>query len=80
MLVIHVLTLRSDVQLPTTVTVRIPARVGEPHAVAEIDPEGGLLNAAYSRAADAEWAMIAIQTSQRQVQVEYYDALARQGA
>ncbi|TAK13971.1 MAG: zinc ribbon domain-containing protein [Anaerolineae bacterium] len=81
MLVIYRIQLSEQTTLPTTIAVRIPAAVGEPNAVAEVAAAGGLVNTAYERQVEGEWATLLIQTTTGIVQVEYYDpALTKDGA
>jgi hypothetical protein len=72
-LVIYRITLPSNVSLPTDLTLRIPAAVGEPNAVAAKQPDGSLLNAAYDRVVNGEWAEITLTATMPEIQVEYYD-------
>jgi hypothetical protein len=78
-LVIYRILLASDTQLPTTLRLPIPAAVGEPHAVAVAGPGGALLNAPYQRTVAGDLAILAIEASSLQVQLEYYEPLARDG-
>jgi hypothetical protein len=55
MLIIFRGTLSADVPLPASVTLRVPARVGEPDAVAYNDGSGDLLLATYSTATTDDW-------------------------
>ena len=80
MLVILHLQLPAGQSLPAQVDVRIPARVGEPHAVAVVEPDGSLINAPYQRTVEGEWAILSITASSPALQVEYYDTLERKGA
>ncbi|MBI3159087.1 MAG: zinc ribbon domain-containing protein [Chloroflexi bacterium] len=74
MLVIYRIQLSQDTTLPATLNIRIPAAVGEPNAVAVADASGSLVNAAYTRTEQGEYATLAVQAASRLVQVEYYDA------
>ncbi len=78
-LVIYRVTLPEDVDLPTTVAVPIPAKVGEPHAVAMRGPGGGLLMAPYRLQVEGGWATVFVEADNPNVQVEYYDALQIEG-
>ncbi|MGH2606457.1 MAG: hypothetical protein ACRDG5_07675 [Anaerolineales bacterium] len=78
-LVIYRITLPTAASLPTIVDVPIPALAGEPYAVAVRDSEGELLNAAYTRVVDGDWATIAVEATERDVQLEYYEDLIRDG-
>jgi hypothetical protein len=78
-LVIYRVTLPADVELPSTVAVPIPADVGEPHAVANRGPEGGLLVAPYRLQVEGGWATVFAEAEGPNVQIEYYDALQIEG-
>lgn len=79
-LVIVNLTLPEDMTLPAQVQVRIPARAGEPHAVAVRQPDGTLVNAPFQRVVTGEWATVTVTASTPEVHVEYYDpALEKDG-
>jgi hypothetical protein len=73
MLVIYRIQLSQDVKLPVDVTLRIPAAAGEPHAVAVRQMDGSLLNAAYERRVDGQWANITVTATMPEIQMEYYD-------
>jgi hypothetical protein len=79
MLVIYRATLPDGIALPASVTLPIPASVGDPLAVAWRDSGGSLLNARYTRTVDGEWARIAVEAEGSQIQLEYYQPLATQG-
>lgn len=79
-LVIYRITLPAAASLPATVEVPIPAVAGEPYAVAVRNSEGDLLNAAYTRVVQGDRATIAVEATQREVQLEYYEDLIRDGA
>lgn len=72
-LVIYRITLPSNVSLPTDLTLRIPTAAGEPNAVAAKQPDGSLLNAAYERVVNGEWADITLTATMPEIQMEYYD-------
>jgi len=78
-LVIYRALLPSDVSLPTSVDLPIPADVGEPHAIAIYGVDGALLDTEYTRDVEGEWAMITVETESRGVWLEYYDALIIEG-
>lgn len=81
MLTIYRISLPAGAALPTTIEVPIPARIGDPTAVAQQAPDGKLVLADYTRAAvDAEWARLTIQAESAVLQVEFYDALTIEGA
>jgi hypothetical protein len=77
MLVIYRVTLDEATALPATISIPIPARVGEPAAVAQQGGDGVLILANYTRQApEGEWASLAIQTENPRIQIEYYDTLS----
>jgi hypothetical protein len=78
-LVIYRALLPSDVSLPTSVGLPIPADVGEPHAVAIYGEDGALRDAEYTRDVEGEWATITVETESQGVWLEYYDALSIEG-
>lgn len=81
MLVIYRVTLPAATTLPATVVLPIPARVGDPTAVAQQASDGALILASYTRTAvDGDWARLTIQTDSAVLQVEYYDTLTIDGA
>ena len=80
MLVILHIQLPASVTLPAQVTVRIPARAGDPNAVAVVGSDGRLLVAPYKRTVEGEWATLEITANSPGLQVEYYDTLERDGA
>lgn len=73
MLVIYRATLAPETDLPANLTLRIPASVGEPSAVAERPPEGQLINTAYEYQVLGEWAYVNFSANFPEVQLEYYD-------
>lgn len=79
-LVIYNVTIASTVNLPATLTVRIPAAVGKPHAVAMQDVSGlYVLNYTTNRAGD--WLEVKFTTPSPDVRVEFYDTtLTKSGA
>jgi len=76
MLVILRVQLAEGTELPAEITLPIPASVGEPLAVAYSTPEGGLLNAPYTRQEQGDWALITLTSETPSAQVEYYQPLA----
>ncbi len=73
-LVIYRIDLSADVQLPASLTVRIPAAAGQPHAVAETQTAGDtLFNLQYTTRQDAQWVYVQFSASMPYVQIEYYD-------
>ena len=79
MLIVFRGTLPADVPLPATVTLRVPARVGEPHAVAYHDGSGNLFKASYSSTLAQDWLLVSVETPTPNFQLEYYDSLMREG-
>jgi zinc-ribbon domain len=73
MLVIYHLTLSSQVSPPVELSVRIPSRVGDPHAVAVRQPDGALFSVVYEREVQGDWALITFTATSPDVQLEYYD-------
>jgi hypothetical protein len=81
MLVIYHFTLPSSVSLPYAMTVRIPAAVGDPSAVAAGQPDGSLFNIPFTSQVNGEWASINFRATTPEVQMEYYDSsLQKNGA
>jgi hypothetical protein len=80
-LVIYHLTLPTDASLPYQISVRIPASVGEPSAVASRQPDGSLYNLPYDPPqVSGDWAVISFRATTPEVQIEYYDtSLTKQG-
>lgn len=78
-LVMYNITLSSEVKLPATIAISIPARAGDPHAVATKDVNG-LYNLQYQTALAGERRKITFTTSMPEFRIEYYDpSLNRQG-
>jgi hypothetical protein len=73
MLVIYTIDLPEDTSLPVNVTLRIPADVGEPNAVA-VAVDDRLLTTEYTRTVDGDWADIVVVADSTRVHVEYYDS------
>ena len=73
MLVINHLTLDSSVPLPANISLRIPAAVGDPAALAVRNPDGKLYNIPFDRTVNGEWSTLSFGTSSREIQLEYYD-------
>ncbi|MGD2026635.1 MAG: zinc ribbon domain-containing protein [Anaerolineales bacterium] len=78
MLVIFSIELSPDQAIPAPVSVRIPAPVGEPTAVAVL-ADSGLVTSEYTRTVEGGWAEITLEANSRFIQIEYYDpALSQQ--
>jgi hypothetical protein len=81
MLVIYHFTLPSSVSLPYEMTVRIPAVVGDPSAVAARQPDGSLFNIPFTRQVNGDWSLVSFRATTPEVQMEYYDpGLQKNGA
>ncbi|MEJ2599003.1 MAG: zinc ribbon domain-containing protein [Anaerolineales bacterium] len=81
MLVIYHFTLPSSVSLPYNMTVRIPASVGDPHAVAAGQPDGGLFKLPYTEEVSGQWTSLKFSATTTEIQIEYYDQnLQKNGA
>jgi hypothetical protein len=78
MLVIYTAELDPTVRLPADLTFRIPASVGEPHAVAVGENRDRLFTATYQRQVDGEWAWITFNTALPVIRLEYYDVSLNQ--
>lgn len=77
MLVIYRGTLPADTPLPATLTLRLPGRVGEPHAVAYSDGSGNLLQANYSTTTTDDGLAVTLEAPTASFQLEFYDSLTR---
>jgi hypothetical protein len=73
MLVIYKYVWAPSVTFPLEVSLRIPAAVGEPNAVAERAISGELFNMAYQREVRGDWAVIRFTATMPEAQLEYYD-------
>jgi hypothetical protein len=81
MLVIYHLTLPSSVSLPYEMTIRIPASIGDPNAVAARQPDNSLFKIPYTRQVEGNWSLLTFRATTLDVQVEYYDpSLQKNGA
>jgi hypothetical protein len=78
-LVIEHLTLAADVALPAALTVRIPAEATV-NAVASREVDGALLNLGYEKQVEGNWMAISFSAMTRDIQIEFYDTLSKQGA
>src|SRR3989304_4462773 len=77
MLVIYRVTLAEGTSLPATLSIPIPARAGEPTAVAQQGDDGVLILANYTRLpGSGDWASLEIQAENPQIQIEFYDTLS----
>jgi len=78
-LVFYQVQLPGGTSLPTHVELRIPAAVGEPHAVATRGIDGSLVYADYTRQVAEDWAIITVVADSLDVWLEYYDDLKIDG-
>lgn len=78
-LVFYQVQLPGGASLPTHVELRIPAAVGEPHAVATRGIDGSLMYAEYTRQVADDWAIITVVADSQEVWLEYYDDLKIDG-
>jgi hypothetical protein len=65
--------LAPEVALPASLSIRIPARAGQPHAVASTGADGQLLSAAFTTRPNGDDIMVDFQTPSPTFRVEYYD-------
>lgn len=79
-LVIYHITLPTDSALPGVLNLRVPAEA-EVYAVAIVDPvTAKLLNAPYDRTMVGAWANLAVTVNSKDLQVEYYQPLQKDGS
>lgn len=74
-LVIYRGLLSADTPLPASVEIRIPARVGQPTAVAYVDEAGQRLNQQYTTRLEDDWLVVSFELVAQGFQLEYYDLL-----
>jgi hypothetical protein len=74
-LVIYRGQLDADVALPTSLEIAVPARVGQPTAVAYVDEAGERLNQQYTTRLEGDSLIIIFELVTQRFQLEYYDAL-----
>jgi len=72
-LVIYRITLSPLTPLPADISLRIPAVVGDPYAVAGRQAEGSLFNIPYTSQVNGIWASIMFTADVSELQIEYYD-------
>jgi len=72
LLIIYHISLSPQTSLPASLSLRIPADAGRPHAVAMQDP-AGLYNLDYEMSAAGDWIEINFTTPMPDVRLEYYD-------
>ncbi len=75
LLVIYRGQLDADVELPASLEIALPARVGQPTAVAYVDQAGERLNQEYTTRLDGDLLIVAFELVTQRFQLEYYDAL-----
>lgn len=73
-LVIYRGTFPSDTPTPVPVEIRIPARVGQPTAVAYVEG-GDRLNQQYTTRIEDDWLIVSFELATTAFQLEYYDTL-----
>jgi hypothetical protein len=73
MLVIYRISISPDTPIPATMTLHIPARVGDPAHVATREADGNYYNIPFTRTVSGDWSLISFTVSTREVQFEYYD-------
>lgn len=73
MLVIYRIKLSSDVRLPLTMSLYIPADAGDPYNVAVTEADGMLYNTVYTRTVQGDLAKITFTATTPDIQFEYYD-------
>ena len=74
-LVIYRGQLDADVPLPAAVEITLPARVGQPTAVAYVDEAGQRFNQQYTTRVEGDWLVVAFELASPAFQLEYYDTL-----
>ncbi len=80
MLVIYHIFIDPGTALPVTLSLHIPARVGDPAHVATREADGILYNAPFKRTVSGDWSTVTLTATSLEVQFEYYDpALTKNG-
>lgn len=74
-LVIYRGELDADASLPVQLEIAVPARVGQPTAVAYVDEMGQRLNQPYTTRVEGDLLIVSFELSTDRFQLEYYDAL-----
>jgi len=72
--------LEADVPLPTPIEIAVPARVGQPTAVAYVDEAGQRFNQQYTTRVEGDRLIVAFELATVAFQLEYYDALPMDAA
>jgi hypothetical protein len=65
----------ADTPLPVAVEWRIPASVGQPHAVAYVSADGQRLNQDYTTRVEGDWLVVTFDLGTPSFQLEYYTTL-----
>jgi hypothetical protein len=80
-LVIYHIFIAPGTALPVTMTLHIPASVGDPAHIATRESDGILYNAPFKRTVSGDWSAVTITATALEVQFEYYDpGLIKNGA
>ena len=74
-LVIYRGQLAADAPLPASIEVSVPARVGQPTAMAYVDEAGQRFNQQYTTRVEGDQLVVAFELGTPAFQLEYYDAL-----
>jgi hypothetical protein len=74
-LVIYRGQLAEGTSVPVSVELRLPADVGQPHAVAYVGEGGQRFNQQYTTRVEGDWLVVSFELSTQAFQVEYYDPL-----
>jgi len=61
--------------LPVLVEIRIPARAGQPTAVAYVGEDGQRFNQQYTTRSEGDWLIVSFELGEQGFQLEYYDPL-----
>ena len=77
MLVIYTFELSAGQTLPVEMSVRIPARVGSPTAVAALEGDQ-LVTREYSLSEEGDWSVVTLTADSSVIQMEYYDPALNQ--
>jgi len=75
MLVIYRGVFAPETSLPVPVEIRIPARVGQPAAVAYVNEGGQQFNQQYTTQVEGDWLVLSFELATPGFQLEYYDGL-----
>lgn len=77
-LVIYHYTLAADVALPASLELRIPIQAKDTiNAVAVTDTSGTLVLESYSTSISGDWTVISMQSTSRNITIEYYDSYVK---